>query len=393
MIAHIKLHAGWLVLRLKQRWHWLDQIKILPYRGYGTPDVVYLKGRVVEKKGIMPATARDPAWRNLLNMYRRFSASAIAGAHVRVRLGATTCDVVTDAGGYFEAQLRPQRPLAAPGWHTVDVEVMEPVMPNQQVARAAAQVLVPPAGAAFGVVSDIDDTVIKSSATRVLKMLRIVLLNNAHTRLPFGGVAALYQALQRGASGDQTNPIFYVSSSPWNMYDLIVDFLDIHGLPVDPLFLRDWSSRQEQLRNMQHQAHKLEQIERLFTLYPDLPFILIGDSGQEDPEIYRQVVRDFAGRVLAIYIRDVAPPPRAAVVHALADEVRALGASQWRSWRPCWAAAPNTGILIPNFSIKLVRVRCSIWALLSDRVDCAVWADQAGHRLGVDHVPRTPHPQ
>jgi len=325
MIAHITLHAGWLVLRLKQRLNWLDQIKILPYRGHGTPDVLYLHGRVVEKKGIMSTTAHDARWRNLLNMYRRFSASAIAGARVRAWLGTTTCEVVTDAGGYFHVQWTPPRPLNAPGWHTIGLEVVQPVMPTQHAARATGRVLVPPRNAAFGVISDIDDTVIKTSATNILNMLRIVLLNNAHTRLPFGGVAAFYQALQRGGSGNQTNPIFYVSSSPWNMYDLIVDFLDIHGLPVDPLFLRDWSSEQGQLVNMQHQAHKLEQIERLFALYHDLPWVLIGDSGQEDPEIYRQVVRDFPGRVLAIYIRDVATPQRDVVVHAIADEVQALG--------------------------------------------------------------------
>lgn len=74
--------------------------------------------------------------------------------------------------------------------------------------------------------------------------------------------------------------IFYASSSPWNIYDLIVDLLDIHGLAVEPLFLRDWGSAQRQLINMQHQAHKLEQIGRLFVLYHHLPFALIGDSGR-----------------------------------------------------------------------------------------------------------------
>lgn len=78
----------------------------------------------------------------------------------------------------------------------------------------------------------------------------------------------------------RSNQSSYVSSSPWNIYDLIVDFLDIHGLPVEALFLRDWSSAQGQLVNMQHQAHKLEQIERLFALDHHLPFVLIGDSGR-----------------------------------------------------------------------------------------------------------------
>jgi phosphatidate phosphatase APP1 len=85
--------------------------------------------------------------------------------------------------------------------------------------------------------------VLQSSVTNFLKMARMVLLGNAHTRLPFEGVAAFYRALQRGASGGEFNPIFYVSNSPWNLYDLLEDFMDVHGVPAGPLFLRDWSRR------------------------------------------------------------------------------------------------------------------------------------------------------
>ena len=73
---------------------------------------------------------------------------------------------------------------------------------------------------------------VRSSATNALKMAWIVLLNNAHTRLPFAGVNVFYEALQRGAEGRDLNPIFYVSSSPWNIYDLLEDFLDVHGVPA-----------------------------------------------------------------------------------------------------------------------------------------------------------------
>ena len=70
-------------------------------------------------------------------------------------------------------------------------------------------------------ISDIDDTIVRTGATSLLMMLRVVLLSNAHTRLPFQGVAAFYGALARGASGQDSNPLFYVSSSPWNLYDVL----------------------------------------------------------------------------------------------------------------------------------------------------------------------------
>ena len=187
-----------------------------------------------------------------------------------------------------------------------------------------------PHGARFGVISDLDDTVVRSSATSVLKMAWIVLRNNAHTRLPFEGVAAFYRALQRGADGRGSNPIFYVSSSPWNIYDMLEDFLDVHGVPPGPLFLKDWS-----LTVLgKHRDYKLGVIRRLLGTYEDLPFVLIGDSGEEDPEIYLQTVREHPGRVMAVYIRDVTSGERDDEIMAMAEEARKLGTEM--------VAVPNT---------------------------------------------------
>jgi phosphatidate phosphatase APP1 len=134
-------------------------------------------------------------------------------------------------------------------------------------------------------------------------------------------VGAFYKALQRGKEGGSFNPIFYVSSSPWNIYDVLEDFLDVHGVPPGPLFLKDWSPTVLG----KHQDHKLGVIRRLLDTYPDLPFVLIGDSGEEDPEIYLQTVRERPGRIRAVYIRDVASAERDAEVRTLADEARKLG--------------------------------------------------------------------
>jgi phosphatidate phosphatase APP1 len=170
------------------------------------------------------------------------------------------------------------------------------------------------------VVSDLDDTVLHSHATSLWQMAKLTLLHNAHTRLPFEGVAGFYQALQRGRGGEAYNPVFYVSNSPWNLYDLLEDFLDVHGIPRGPLLLRDWS-----LRTLKSgESHKLAAIERLLDAYPGLQVVLIGDSGERDPEIYRQVVLRHPGRVLAVYVRDVAPE-RHAAVRTIAAELAGHG--------------------------------------------------------------------
>src|SRR5205085_9087259 len=85
--------------------------------------------------------------------------------------------------------------------------------------------------AAFGVISDLDDTVIQSRVANFLQAVRTVMLGNARTRLPFPGVAAFYDALEKGKDGKRSNPIFYVSSSPWNLHDLISEFIRLQEIP------------------------------------------------------------------------------------------------------------------------------------------------------------------
>ena len=202
-----------------------------------------------------------------------------------------------------------------------------------QPVQAGAKVLVPPPEAEFGVISDLDDTVFETSATNVLKMLARTLLSNAHSRLPFMGVADFYRHLQTGRTGRPDNPFFYVSSSPWNLFDVLDDFLSIHKMPTGPLLLRDLSIARPQTTPPPgvvgsaaiHFAHKLHEIDDLLTTYAHLPFVLLGDSGQEDVRIYREVVRRHPGRIRAIYIRDVQVPVRALLVGPVAEELKTEG--------------------------------------------------------------------
>ena len=95
----------------------------------------------------------------------------------------------------------------------------------------------------------------------------------------------------------------------WNLYDVFADFLEINGLPTGPLILRDLEADDAKLIKSGHE-HKLVKIERVLAICHRLPFVLIGDAGQDDPAIYREVARRNPGRVLAIYIRAVRLPER-----------------------------------------------------------------------------------
>jgi phosphatidate phosphatase APP1 len=300
-----------------------DPLVIHAYRGYGTDTRVRVRGRVLEDEGIPLAGERDSAWRNVLSAVRRFESDEVPGARVAVRFAGAAQELVTDAEGYFDTWITPRDALHGDTlWHDVALELLAPRDPTSPSPAAVGRVLVPPATARLGVISDLDDTVVQTGATDARMLLRSVFLANARTRLPFAGVAALYRALQAGSDRMQNNPVFYVSSSPWNLYDVLAEFLAIREIPEGPIMLRDWGLSSRELLPTSHGSHKIEAIRSIIDLYPTLPFVLIGDSGQEDPEIYREVVSHYPSRILAIYIRNVTPgAARADRIRALAREV------------------------------------------------------------------------
>jgi phosphatidate phosphatase APP1 len=283
-----------------------DPLQIVPFRSYGTVNRLYVKGRVLEDKGIRKATADDNLFQKILAMYQRFESDEVPGAVLSVKLNGKSYEVTTDTEGYFVVNLQPEAALHWEDmWHEVEIELLSSALKFEKPVRANAQVLVPPADAEYGIISDIDDTIVKTTATDLLAMSRNTFLHNAHTRLPFAGVAEFYRSLQLGRNGKRNNPFFYVSSSPWNLYDLLVDFMDLNKIPEGPLLLRDFGFDKEKAGSSDHMGHKFHEIQNILMTYPHLNFVLIGDSGQEDPKIYREVVKRFPGRVVAIYIRDV----------------------------------------------------------------------------------------
>lgn len=296
-------------------------LSIASHHGFGTRDRLFVQGRALRGAALGPAGAEDSAWRNLAAMYRRMEADPLPRAEVVVRAGGAERQVVADDEGFFRAWVTPAAPAAPEsGWLEAEMDLMP--RGEGEIVRATARLRVPGPHARFAVVSDVDDTVLQSNVHSLVAAMRTALLSNARTRLPFPGVAAFYRALERGASGAEGNPVFYLSSSPWNLFDLLAEFLEVQRLPAGPLLLRDWDVTLDALGNQRLHGYKGANLRELLSLYPTLPFILVGDTTQQDPEIYASVVHDHPGRVLAVYIRDVTrTPQRSAAVAALAAEL------------------------------------------------------------------------
>jgi phosphatidate phosphatase APP1 len=288
----------WGVRRLFGR---LGPLQVVTYRGYGKGGTAVVRGRVLEASVLERSLPADSRWRSFRRMLRRFNSREVPQATVRASCETTEVAGATDDEGYFEMALTlPATRSEGGAWYGGEVEVTAVPVRGFQPARAALELLIPPATAELGVISDIDDTVLQTHVTQKLKMIWVTLSGSAFTRMPFEGTTELYRALAQGSSGSAENPVFYVSKSPWNLYDFLVDFMDHHKLPRGPLLLRDFG-----LHETPPLDHKSSAVQRLLETYSELPFVLIGDSGERDPDIYLAIAARFPGRIRAIYIRDV----------------------------------------------------------------------------------------
>ncbi|CAN5876233.1 App1 family protein [soil metagenome] len=287
---------------------------------------VFVRGRVLADPGVARAAPEDRWWRNVHRTWRRMRSPEVPHARVVVRFQGSETEAVANAEGHVHTWLVPDAtPPTDRLWHKVELEVIHPL--THGPGRAATGILVPGPAARIGVVSDIDDTVIQTDVARLLSMVADVALGSAHTRAPFPGVAAFFRALHAG-TGPALNPVFYVFNGPWNLYDVFEHFLELRGIPAGPVELRDWEAPWREVRRVGRYEHKLESIRRIFRTLPTLPLILIGDSGEDDPEIYRDLVREFPARVPAVYIRDVSRDPlRRREIADLAEEVSSAGSA------------------------------------------------------------------
>jgi phosphatidate phosphatase APP1 len=300
---------------------------IVPFIGHGTTRRVRVGGRVVLGRpaaaapavGVPQAPDTPRSRRAVLRAtIARFLTVEVPGAVVMVQGPGLVTRIRSDRDGYLDAVLDLAEPLQ-PGWHAFELRLRDG-------AAVSAQVLVVDPEARIGLVSDVDDTILETGLTRGIEVVRATLLTPVRERTPLPGAAALYRALVEPADGPP-RPVFYVSTSPWNLHEMLLEFVALRRFPLGPMLLTDWGPSRSGLFRIGAQEHKSGIVRRMLEEHPQLGLVLVGDSGQLDPEIYAALALEFPDRIRAVYIRRTshAVPGRIAQVDALAAEVSAAG--------------------------------------------------------------------
>jgi phosphatidate phosphatase APP1 len=282
-----------------------DPLMIQNYIGYASPSSIYLKGRILENEGVSKKKT-EGAIKNLIQNFKRFETDEVPGVQVEISVKNKKWDLITDREGYFTLDAKWDYVHEdAANWLSATVKMKD--------LSEEADIFYASPSAKFGVITDIDDTVLQTNVNSLfkLRMLYATFFQGSHQRLPMEGIVDLFNKFAEGS-----NPIFYISHSPWNIHDVLVDFMEVQKLPKGPILLRDYG-----INPTGHfHNHKSESIKRILSNHPDLPFVMLGDTAAEDADFYIDLAHEFSGQISAIYIRQTKDNKNARRIKQLVEE-------------------------------------------------------------------------
>jgi phosphatidate phosphatase APP1 len=259
---------------------------VAAFPGYGGNGWVRVLGRVL----ITPPARRDAGGEYAsVRGWRSFLAVPVGFSQVTVHIGDATHEVVADRGGVVDTVLPAD---LAPGWHTVGMSV-------EDGEPAETRVFVVGDDIRFGIVCDVDDTVMVTALPRPLVAAWNSFVVDEHARQPVPGMSVLLERLVRENPGA---PVVYLSTGAWNVGPTLLRFLSRHLFPSGSVLLTDWGPTHDRWFRSGTE-HKSANLERLAEEFPQVRWLLVGDDGQHDDAIYTAFAGNHPESVSAVAIR------------------------------------------------------------------------------------------
>jgi phosphatidate phosphatase APP1 len=236
---------------------------------------------------------RLSGFRNLFKVGKSYNAVTYNNKPILITAGQEQYRVETDKNGSFSLELS----------YIVKDEVKisdERGMPFRVVQNYP--VVFKNTSGPFDVISDIDDTILVSYSANFLKRIRTLTLVSPHRRQSVGFTQALLEETEKLKAR-----VFYVSKSESNLFALLASFIEHNDLPKGPLFLSPYLNFRGLLGKKKAKDHKLNLIRFILKHSEEKTFVLVGDDGQRDMEIYTEVVINNPGRIKQVLIRRTKP--------------------------------------------------------------------------------------
>lgn len=157
-----------------------------------------------------------------------------------------------------------------------------------------------PAKVNFVMVTDVDDTVLLSEVTNKAKLVWNSLWKNFDKRSAIPGTPELYRRLAAGKSILGNPVVVYLTGSPAFLASYLQEFIKKCELPIGTIITKPAITSSSK-------NYKGDWLKHLTILYPGKPFLLFGDSGEHDPEIYTSFAESGKAPILGIVINHVKP--------------------------------------------------------------------------------------
>ena len=266
------------------------------HMAYAYENQLLIEGRMVQKRNIREPAKDDSRIRNLKRSAKQFFNDEADDELIWLGFGKDSWFVRTDDEGYFRLDVRTSEALNS-GWHDVRA--------YGKNAAETGKVLVVSKENTLGLISDLDDTIIVSEVLKKRRLLSNTFLKNPLQRKTFPRMAELYQQFVRARKEPESAPIFYLSASPRQLSRGINAFLQHNKFPQGVLITK----RLDNNSLFDQRTYKIREIQEIFSRLPDIRFILVGDDGEKDPEIYQEIREKYPDRVEAIWIRQVNKSP------------------------------------------------------------------------------------
>ncbi|GAA5494130.1 hypothetical protein Rhal01_00287 [Rubritalea halochordaticola] len=260
------------------------------YNSFKHPKGIYVFGRVLTERRLIPPSPEDGMWLNFRRMASQWFTREIPKAFIEIHIGGQKFERRSDAEGYFVFHHD----------ELIEVDKVTVCLPGYGYEKdypLISHYTTPP----LVVISDVDDTLMETGAVSLGKMLKTTLFGNSLTRELVDGVSEVIQELNAGGR----NPVFYITSSPWNLAHFLKRVFIRAELPMGGLFMTDWGLTPEYWITPSHDKHKRQAIDQVVAWFPDSKYVLLGDDSQMDPDIYAGALRDYPEMVDGIFIRNV----------------------------------------------------------------------------------------
>jgi phosphatidate phosphatase APP1 len=301
-------------------------------------------GRVLEDEGIK-TTEEDGRLRNLWNSFKRFESDEKSDMRVVAEVNGQEFELTSDDEGYVELDVSSTIASVSTEeqWLPVSLTLF---LTEGPVFKVTSRCCLPSNQAEYGVISDVDDTILHTGVSSKFKWRLIVnsIAVGSSARKALAGASMFYKQLKAGNNPAASNPIFYVSNSPWNLHEYLQAFLKHKDFPSGPLLLRDFGRKEKKTKHPFLEGAKYLHIKSIMETYPELPFVLMGDAAELDTDIYLHVHKTIPGRVKAIFIREVGQEKKAKRIRQLLNENKGAPLYLVKSMEEASQIAQNLGL-------------------------------------------------